>query len=144
MNGAATGDLHLPLALEVRALAATQRRIAAFLAAGGCAGEVCFRVELVVEEVTMNLIRHARPRGAGTAALHVRCEAGGAVLTIEDDGPAFDPLAAAPRPVGGALGGCHEGGFGLHLIRRNAEMTSYARSAAGMNRLELTFLMRPG
>ena len=142
MNRAANGGLHLSLALEAKALAATQRRLAAFLAAGGCTADVRFRVELVVEEAVMNVIRHAGPLGAGLAAMHASCGAGSATVVIEDDGPEFDPLAAPLRPVGGALAGSHEGGFGLHLIRHNADAARYARSALGINRLELDFSPR--
>ena len=143
MSRATTGGLHLSLALEAKGLAAIQRRLGVFLAEGGCAADVRFRVELVVEEAVMNIIRHARPFGAGLAALHASCGAGGAMVVIEDDGPAFDPLAAAPRPVSGALAGNHEGGFGLHLIRHNADAAHYTRSAVGINRLELNFTPRP-
>jgi len=129
------------MALEIKALAAAQRQLAAYLVAGGCAGEVCFRAELVVEEVVMNLIRHARPLGATRAVLCAHCGDGGARLAIEDDGTAFDPLAAPPRPLVGALAGSHEGGFGLHLICRQADMARYTRTDAA-NRLELDFLAR--
>ncbi len=133
----------LELALEIKALAAAQRQLASFLAACGCAGDVRFRAELVVEEVVMNVIRHARPHGATHAALSARCADGGAALVIEDDGPPFDPLGVALQPLPGALSGSHEGGFGLHLIRRHADLAQYARIDA-MNRMELVFSPRPG
>ena len=138
----AAGALHLALALDPAALAAAQRRLAEFLAAAGCPPELRFRVELVVEEAVMNVIRHARPHGATRAALEARCTDGHALVAVEDDGPAFDPLAAAPRPLAGALAGAHEGGFGLHLIRRNTNAARYARTADEINRLELEFTPR--
>ena len=140
--GAPLGGLDLPLLLETKALAATQRQLAAFLAAGGCATDVRFRVELVVEEVVMNVIRHAHPHGATRAMLRVRCLEGQVAIAIEDNGPAFDPLAAPLRPLEDALVGQHEGGFGLHLIRRHSDAAQYARSE-GLNRLELAFGPRP-
>ena len=135
------GELALPLLLESTALAAAQRRLADFLAAGGCATEVRFRVELVVEEVVMNIIRHAHPSGATRAMLRVRCAEGQVAIAIEDNGPSFDPLAAPLRPLEGALVGHHEGGFGLHLIRRHCDAAQYDRSG-GINRLELAFAPR--
>lgn len=136
--GGIRGGLDLPLLLESRALAATQRQLADFLAAGGCATDVRFRVELVVEEVVMNVIRHAHPHGATRAMLRVTCADGRVAIAIEDNGPAFDPLAAPLRPLEGALGGHHEGGFGLHLIRRHSDAAQYDRDG-GVNRLELVF-----
>jgi anti-sigma regulatory factor (Ser/Thr protein kinase) len=138
----AAGALHLALALELSALAAAQRRLDDFLSAAGCPPDVRFRVELVVEEAVMNVIRHAEPRGATRAALDARCIGGRTLVAVEDDGPAFDPLGATPRLIAAALAGEHDGGFGLHLIRHNTEAARYSRTAAGTNRLELEFTPR--
>ena len=141
MSAPPSCGLRLTVALEVRALAAAQRQLAAYLIAGGCAEDVRFRAELVVEEVVMNLIRHARPLGATRAALLALISDGRARLSVEDDGPAFDPLAALLRPLASVVAGGHDGGFGLHLIRRHADEACYARTGAA-NRLELVFLPR--
>ena len=138
----AAGALHLALALELSALAAAQRRLDDFLSAAGCPPDVRFRVELVVEEAVMNVIRHAEPRGATRAALDARCIGGRTLVAVEDDGPAFDPLGATPRLIAAALAGEHDGGFGLHLIRHNTEAVRYSRTAVGTNRLELEFTLR--
>ena len=142
MSLAPLDDLRLALALDARALATAQQQLSRFLAAAGCASDVRFRVELVVEEVAMNVIRHAQPRGATQAMLHAQFADGQARIAIEDDGPAFDPLAAPVRSLAAALTGHQEGGFGLHLIRRHSDAAHYARSAA-LNRLELAFGPRP-
>ena len=138
----AAGALHLALALDLAALSAAQRQLGDFLAAGGCPPEVCFRVELVVEEAMMNVIRHAEPMGATRAALDARWANGRALVAMEDNGPAFDPLQAAPRPINGAIAGTHDGGFGLHLLRGNTDAARYARTEAGTNLLELDFVPR--
>jgi anti-sigma regulatory factor (Ser/Thr protein kinase) len=132
--------LHLCLGLEIAALAGAQRRLGDYLAEGGCAPELLFRAELVVEEAVMNLIRHAA--GATCARLAARCRDGGARISIEDDGPEFDPLAAPLRATAGALAGRHEGGFGLHLIRRNADGARYVRTGEATNRVEFDFTPR--
>ncbi|MCX7375316.1 MAG: ATP-binding protein [Alphaproteobacteria bacterium] len=139
----AAGALHLALALDLPALSAAQRQLGDFLAAGGCPPDVCFRVELVVEEAMMNVIRHAEPMGATRAALDAHCVDGRALVAVEDDGPEFNPLQAAQRPIAGAIAGAHEGGFGLHLIRGNSDAARYARTQAGTNRLEMEFTTRP-
>ncbi len=138
--GPPAGGLRLCLVLEIASLAGAQRRLEAYLAAGGCPPDVLFRAELVVEEAVMNLIRHAG--GATRAWVLAWCGAGGATVAIEDDGPAFDPLAAPLRPTAGAMAGTHQGGFGLHLIRHNADVARYARNDGGINRLELEFSPR--
>lgn len=129
----------LRLVLEIKALAGLQRRLAELLLAGGCGAELCFRVELVVEEAVMNLIRHGQPRAA---AVRLEAGCGRARLVLRDDGPGFDPLAAPVLPLGGTRDGV-EGGFGLHLIRRNADAAGYARED-GQNVLRLEFVPRNG
>ena len=138
--GTQAGGLRLCVMLDIACLSGAQRRLGAYLAAGGCPPDVLFRAELVVEEAVMNLIRHAG--GATRVRLLAWCGGGGATVAIEDDGPAFDPLAAPLRPTAGAMAGTHEGGFGLHLIRRNADAARYARSDKGVNHLELEFSPR--
>lgn len=134
-----TVEACLRLALEIKAMPGLQRRLAELLAAGGCAAELCFRVELVVEEAVMNLIRHGRPH---EAVVCIEVGEGQARLVLRDDGPAFDALAAPAHALGGAREGM-EGGFGLHLIRRNADAAAYAREG-GENVLRLDFVPRGG
>ena len=139
---ATAGVLGLRVPLLIKALAAAQRRLAGDLLGAGCPGELRFRVELVVEEAVMNVIRHGRPAGACAVTMRLRAGAGRACLTLRDDGPAFDPLAAPVLALGGARDGV-EGGFGLHLIRRNADAAAYARRGRH-NVLRLRFLPRGG
>ncbi len=137
MRRPAAVETCLRVVLEIQALAGLQRRLAELLEAGGCGGELRFRVELVVEEAVMNLIRHGQPR---EAAVTLAAGDGRARLVLRDDGPDFDPLAAPAPALGGAREGV-EGGFGLHLIRRNADTALYAREG-GHNILRLGFVPR--
>ncbi len=136
-------DLHLTLKPDLAGLASAQRVLMAFLARADCADDVSFRAELVVEEVVMNIIRHASVHGATAIRLSARCEAGQADLVVEDDGPAFDPLAAPARPLRRTLDEAGVGGFGLHLIRSSSDGSNYRRTAGGANRLEFSFAPRP-
>jgi serine/threonine-protein kinase RsbW len=128
------GGLRLRVELHLHALSAAQRQLGDFLAEAGCDADIRFRADLVLEEVVMNIIRHAAPQGASRAVLAALCRDGRATLTVEDDGPEFDPLSAQPRPLAGE----YDGGFGLHLIRRQSDAAHYARTRSG-NRLELAF-----
>ena len=55
---------------------------------------------------------------------------------MRDNGPAFDPATAPPRPDGAALEQERPGGLGLVLLRRYARGLDYTRLPGG-NRLRL-------
>jgi len=68
---------------------------------------------LLLQPVIENAVRHAVASRAtgGRIVIEARRTADGLVLTVEDDGPGFDPTApGAPGAPGGS-------GFGLHSVR---------------------------
>ncbi len=121
--------------------------------AAGLGPRTAHRLALVCEELVANVLTHgaAGPAGASFVALAVRRAGDGGALrvTVEDDGPAFDPLAEAPKAdTGSPLAEREIGGLGLHLIRTMARAPRYERlgagdgpgaaaAAAGRNRVEL-------
>jgi len=97
-----------------------------------------YAIQLCVEEVAANLVMHARRAGQGAAHFTVALEADPLRVTVEDDGPAFDPTKA-PLPKGPAtLESVGSGGLGLELVSGFASLRDYAR-VAGKNRLTLGF-----
>jgi anti-sigma regulatory factor (Ser/Thr protein kinase) len=94
--------------------------------------------KLCLNELVANVILYGYPDGrAGRIEVSVAPEAGALHVTIEDDGIAFDPLAA---PVSAPLDGLDDdriGGFGIKLFREAAHSTAYERSE-GRNRLSFT------
>ncbi|MBY0339063.1 MAG: ATP-binding protein [Acetobacteraceae bacterium] len=124
--------------LQAAELSAAQEALARFLEGHGVAPIVTQRVALVVEELVANLIHHARFEGPppparltaafGTAEIRLR---------LEDAAAPFDPRerpdpALPPDPVRD-----FQGGLGLPLVRRMAELRSYGPAPDGWNRLEL-------
>lgn len=87
-------------------------------------------MHVALEEAVVNVAMHGAP-----TAIRVRLalEATAAVLVVEDDGPAFDPVAA---PGAGPREG--PGGAGLKLLRHFCRDMGYVRDG-GMNRLTLRF-----
>jgi serine/threonine-protein kinase RsbW len=55
-------------------------------------------------------------------------------MTVEDDGPHFDPLSLPPPDVTVGLADRRVGGLGVHLVRNLMDTVSYARTA-GRNQL---------
>jgi anti-sigma regulatory factor (Ser/Thr protein kinase) len=91
--------------------------------------------ELALEEVFMNIVIHGAP---GTW-VHVSLTpaADGVTMTVEDDGPPFDPLSLPPPDVGAGLDERPIGGLGVFLVRQMMDTISYQRVGA-RNQLSMT------
>ena len=86
-------------------------------------------VALVVEEAFVNLCRHAyRGRTGGVVAIRISGSAGELAVELRDSGPAFDPIAEAPRPrLDAAVDERRPGGLGVELMRRLTDELRYRR-----------------
>jgi len=95
----------------------------------GIFGRTMNRVEVVLEELVSNLVRHGKDVNLVTVAAGYR---GGVVdLVIEDDGDAFDPFAVAePKPLT-KLAEAPLGGLGIPLVRRLSASARYDRVGSG-------------
>jgi anti-sigma regulatory factor (Ser/Thr protein kinase) len=105
-----------------------------------------FRIELVLEELLMNVVRHGHPRPAAGDGFSLRLGAelhsDHLLLCLEDDGVAFDP-ATAPLPATPAsLAEARVGGLGLLLVRKSARSLRHER-VDGLNRLWVELPLRP-
>jgi anti-sigma regulatory factor (Ser/Thr protein kinase) len=105
------------------------------------------RVELAVEEVFINICLHAYRGERGpvtlTKALAPDGEGGESlVITISDMGRPFNPFEDAPAPdLTGDLAVRRQGGLGVHLVKRMADMFSHRGTGEG-NETELRFSRR--
>jgi len=113
-----------PAAVE-QSRAAVARHLEPF----GIFGRTMNRVEVVLEELVSNLVRHGKDVKLVTVAAGYR---GGVVdLVIEDDGAAFDPLAAPQPEPFTTLAEAQLGGLGIHLIRELTSSANYDRVGSG-------------
>jgi len=122
------GDLR-----EVRRLNDAAAR---FLAAGQANSESIHDVQLVLEEITTNVIRHGRPHGgdgAVTMDVELEIEPASVRVRLEDDGAAFDPTSVPETP---RRSDDWPGGYGLRIVRRTARGIGYRR-AEDRNILEM-------
>jgi anti-sigma regulatory factor (Ser/Thr protein kinase) len=94
-------------------------------------------IELVLEEVVTNAIRHGYPDG-GEHELSVElCMEGDTVeIRLEDDGQPFDPTRAEPADTESSIEDRAIGGLGIHLVKSLVHEMSYARQQ-GRNVLTL-------
>lgn len=88
-----------------------------------------YNLELALQEVAVNIVKHAYAHSAGRIAMTLRLEAHPPRLTIllHDTGASFDPTRV-PTPK---LGELQEHGFGLFLMRQLLDEVEYTHSASG-------------
>ena len=94
--------------------------------------------ELALEEIFMNIVMHGSRRGiAPRVEVSVHRDAESVTMTVEDDGPEFDPLSLPPPDVTASLADRRVGGLGVFLVRKMMDSVSYAR-IAGRNQLRMS------
>ena len=84
--------------------------------------------ELIAEELLTNVARAARSQ-AGDIQLSLACALtpGEIVLTVRDNGPAFDPLAFARPTLDAGIADREVGGLGILIVRQLADSCRYSR-----------------
>jgi serine/threonine-protein kinase RsbW len=90
----------------------------------------CLAFELALEEIFMNVVMHGSA-GGDLRQVHVSLALSpeGLTMTVEDDGPGFDPLSLPPPDVTASLADRPVGGLGVFLARKMMDTVSYARVA---------------
>jgi anti-sigma regulatory factor (Ser/Thr protein kinase) len=86
-------------------------------------------VSLAFEELVRNVMRHSygesdRSREIGVELLDDRASV---LLTIQDDGPPFDPTSAPRVDTAAPIEDREEGGLGIHLVLTMASDVRYER-----------------
>lgn len=108
-----------------------------FASAGGIPLEALRSVQVALDEVLSNTVHHGyRNQGDGRIEIGFRLDDGILEVTIQDDAPAFDPLAAPVPDTTSGLADRPAGGLGLLLTRRLMDEVEYERSE-GRNRMIL-------
>src|SRR5215469_7852597 len=93
---------------------------------------------LALEEIFMNIVMHGSRPGSTPGVEVSLCQVDGSItMTVEDDGPAFDPLSLPPPDVTASLLDRRVGGLGVFLVRKIMDTVSYAR-VAGRNQLRMS------
>jgi anti-sigma regulatory factor (Ser/Thr protein kinase) len=134
--------LVLELSSERQALEPARLAVHAFLQPHGLSEATVFDVELVLEETLMNVVWHGyESRPGQRIGLCVRLEADQVLIEIDDDGIAFDPLAAARPALPSSISEARPGGLGLLLLRERAAAVDYRREG-GRNHLRVAVARR--
>lgn len=110
-----------------------------FRAAHGLKDEAAWPLQVALDEILSNIVRHSRP-GLMAGAIDITIESRGdeVEVIVTDDGPAFDPLQLPEPDVSAPLEGRHPGGLGVHLVRKLMDRVEYVRTEE-RNRLTMTW-----
>jgi serine/threonine-protein kinase RsbW len=130
-------DLELALDGNIGELERLAAELGEFCRRNGLEGEVEFDLNLVLEELFMNTIRHGGCRDqAGAARIHLRLDGGAVEVEYRDRGIPFNPLEAPAARIDAPLQDRKPGGLGIHLVRQIMQDVRYRRSD-GENQLTM-------
>jgi serine/threonine-protein kinase RsbW len=100
-------------------------------------------VMVAADEVISNILHHGGSEGRPPhVQVRVAVSGGEVAMQVEDDGPAFDPTAAAAPDISAALEDREVGGLGIHLVRQLMDDVGYARCGE-FNRLRFSKRFSP-
>jgi anti-sigma regulatory factor (Ser/Thr protein kinase) len=121
-------ELRMTIANRLEELGRVEGRVSAFLEARRVPPARIYAASLALEEMLTNIIKY----GFDDEAEHeivIRAELGDRelVLTLEDDGHAFDPTALPPPDATRRLEDRPVGGLGIHLTRKMTDGMSWRR-----------------
>jgi len=116
---------------DLSQLAPVASAVDGLLAENAVAPDVAFQVNLCIDELVTNAVRHGVAAGGGRPLkIGVRVTVGrrrGVEVQVSDDGAAFDPLTAPPPDLDAGVEDRQVGGLGVHLVRTFMDEVLYAR-----------------
>ena len=133
------GALRIELPVGEPAIEQVRLAVLAYLEPFGPGDRVTNRVEVILEELVSNVVRHSA--GATQVTVEAAMAGDSLELTIVDDGPAFDPTAAADPAGFTSLEAATPGGLGIAMVRRMSTLFAYSR-ADGRNRVTVCLAAR--
>jgi phosphoserine phosphatase RsbU/P len=105
-----------------------QQCVRTILAARGVEPGRIGDTELIAEELLTNVVRAAQSQPGGVdLSLACALTPGEIVLTVRDNGTAFDPLAFATPNIEGDIANREVGGLGILIVRQLADSCRYSR-----------------
>jgi anti-sigma regulatory factor (Ser/Thr protein kinase) len=111
--------------------------------AAGAGPELLLKIEIVLEELLVNHVRHAYRSNEGDSDVACfRRAPGFFCFEVADEAAPFDPLGHAPPDLTSAPTDRPIGGLGIHLVRSLADEISYRREA-GRNVVTVCFALAP-
>ena len=93
----------------------------------GLPDSMTFKAQVVLEEIFVNIFKHAYQNSTGAAEVVLEAEKAALCIRVSDQGPAFDPSAAETPDLQKRFTEGTLGGAGLVLLRSMAHDLRYTR-----------------
>lgn len=108
-------------------LAQVMRTLEDELDATACVGKERMQLQIAVEEICVNILRHAFPGGASAATFQVETESDTHRIVIRfiDDGAPFNPLTHEDPDTALTADEREVGGLGILLAKKNVDSMDY-------------------
>ena len=128
MGASAGPSLTVVLSSQRSEIARLAHLVDEFGTAHGLPTNVLFKVNLALDEVVTNVMRHAYS-GALEREIHVTLtlSGGSLIVRVEDEGRPFDPLQSPPPDIDASIEHRPVGGLGIHLVRSVMDTVEYRR-----------------
>jgi anti-sigma regulatory factor (Ser/Thr protein kinase) len=120
-------SLSVKVARELESLPQVMELVEAFFLKVNVDSKVRFSVELALEEIFTNVVRH-NSSGKGLIGITLGFENDEMIITVTDfDAPRFDPVADSPVvDVEAPLEERTAGGLGIHLVKKIMDRIEYS------------------
>ena len=90
--------------------------------------ETVYEVNLIVDEVVSNIIRHGfSDDKEHTIRFGLSLEQGDLVMTVEDEGLHFNPLVIPPPDISRPIQERQPGGLGIYIVKKLTHDVQYRR-----------------
>ena len=128
-SNAADARLNLTVKNQFPSIEDVKHHVLAFTREHGISADTTARINMVIDELVNNIISYAYA-DSEEHEIHIqlRCGAKQLVVTIIDDGIAFDPTRQKTPDLTGSLEAKEVGGLGIHLVHGVMDDVSYQRS----------------
>jgi serine/threonine-protein kinase RsbW len=137
-QGRACQERRIAVPSDAAQLPALTQFLQEFWSAAGLPRAQAPAFQLALEEVFMNVVMHGSPAGTVPRVdVSLMLTDAGLNMTVEDDGPEFNPLSVPPPDVTASLDERPVGGHGVFLVRQMMDAVSYQRVGV-RNQLSMT------
>ena len=123
------GSITVRLPADLREIERLNRLIRQFGDLHEVPSRVLYAVNLALDEVVTNVVRHAfesDPKEQEITA-HLIAKSGEVITEVADEGRAFDPLSVPTPNLDAPLAERTLGGLGIHLVRSLMDSVEYRR-----------------
>ena len=93
----------------------------------GLSEERVYAVDLCIVEIVSNVVNHSYRGQPGEIRVDLGLGTDAAMVSISDEGPAFDPLSVPAPATPASIDEASVGGYGVHMVRAAASRCRYER-----------------